>query len=114
MQENHPAASVAPSAAPTVTQRFGIFSREEMEAIQGGLASTVATIMRVAADPTHEICRNPDAAQVAADMLNTAGTLVMEISDHLGEEHPPAEVLAEIVERVRYMAILDLLPEGGG
>ena len=112
MQENHPA---VPTATPEgALTRFGAFTREELEAIQGGLAGTVSTIMRVAADPTHEVCRNPDVAEVSADMLHTAGTLVMEISDELREDHPPAEVLAEIVERVRYMAILDLLPEGGG
>lgn len=104
--ENHP--------EPIEGTRLAAFSRDELETIQGALAGTVSTIMQVAADPTHEVCRNPDAAQAAADMLHTSGTLVMEISDHLGEEHPPAEVLASIVERVRYMAILDLLPEGGG
>lgn len=104
--QNHP--------EPIEGTRFAAFSRDELETIQGALAGTVSVIMQAAADPVHEVCRNRDAAEASADMLHTAGTLVMEISDHLEEAHPGPEVLAEIVERVRYMAILDLLPEGGG
>ena len=97
-----------------VQTRYGAFTHDEIETMQASLAGTISTIMECAADPTHEVCRNQDAANAAADMLEVAGKLVLEMADALGEEHPPAEYLDTTVERVRAMAIVDLLGEHGG
>lgn len=99
----------------TQTQtRYGAFTHEELETMQVALAGTIDSILTCAADPTHEVCRNPDAANAAADMLQVAGKLVFELDDALGEPHPPVEYLDTTVERVRARAIVDLLGEHGG